>query len=494
MISALGTMIVAGLLNPTAYGEITVAMVPINFVLLFRDFGVTAALTRNISQLRHENKLEEVKIILRTGLAINTVIGVFLTIILFLSSEFLSTTVFNNSSIKVLIQIASIDVISWNLLTAAKAIFAGYERMELHSMLTIIYSVLRSFTSPLLVYLNYGAFGAVLGHSISLLFVGLIGLTTIIAFFSQATEQSPSSYRTAAKRIFSYGFPLLLSTVLGGVLSHLNNFLVAIYSDTFSIGNYSAAANFGVLITFFTLPVATTLFPLFSKLNFEEDGSLKTIYQLSVKYVSIISLPIVAGMIALSEQIIAIVYPPNYHLASSFLVLFALNFTFIAMGRVGIANLLKSQGRTDVVFRSTLLNVLMGGILGFILIPRFGITGLLLSQLVTKAGLFYMLYWTWQNYGFSFDWRSSLKILFSAGVSTISVISLLNLLNLRPWIEFILGGVLLLSIYVMGIVASKAVDLNDLNNLQRITVGLGPLTKFFKFLFDIIDYLVKLRG
>jgi O-antigen/teichoic acid export membrane protein len=222
-------MIVAGMMNPANYGEIAVAMVPINVVLLFRDIGVTSALTKNISQLRHENKLEEINLVLRTGLGINMFIGVFLTLLLFFSSGFLSTTVFKNSSIKILIQIASVDVIGHNLLTTTKSVFVGYERMELHSMLTILYSILRSFIAPLLVYLNYGAFGAVLGHSSSLVFTGVVGLTTVLAFFSRARESSfsqpiessLSSYKESAKNILGYGFPLFLSNILGGVLNHL---------------------------------------------------------------------------------------------------------------------------------------------------------------------------------------------------------------------------------------------------------------------------------
>jgi O-antigen/teichoic acid export membrane protein len=259
------------------------------------------------------------------------------------------------------------------------------------------------------------------------------------------------------------------------------------------IGNYSAATNFGVLISFFTLPIATTLFPLFSKLKYNMGDSLKTVYQLSVKYVSIITMPIVAGMIALSDQIIGLVYPSNYHPASSFLVLYSLNFTIIAFGGLGISNLLNSQGRTEVVFRSSLLNLLTGVPLGLLLIPRFGITGLLLSQLLTKAGFIYLLHWTWKNFGFTFHWESSLKIIFSAGISTALVLCLLRFLNTRIWIEFLVGGILLVLIYVVGIVVLRVVDKEDVRNLNRITTGLGPLTRVFKFLFLILESLINLR-
>lgn len=51
------------------------------------------------------------------------------------------------------------------------------------------------------------------------------------------------------------------------------------------IGNYQVAMNFMVLISFFTTPISTVLFPAFSKLSPERDEeALHTVFQSSIKY------------------------------------------------------------------------------------------------------------------------------------------------------------------------------------------------------------------
>jgi O-antigen/teichoic acid export membrane protein len=494
LISALGTMIVARMLVPENYGSITVAMVPINIAMLFRDMGVNSALTKYISQYRYEEKGLKLSILLKTGLGLNLGIGLILTVLIFSISGFLSRVVFQDPGLQVLIQVASLDLMGQNLLTSSKAVFAGYERMELHSMLTIIYSVLRTILAPLLVFMNYGAFGAVTGHTIPLLLSGMIGVVLVFLYFMGSSKSTTNQLRGAANTIMSYGFPLFFSGILGGSLTHLYNFLMALYADKGMIGNYSAATNFGVLVSFFTMPIATTLFPLFSKLDYREGGTLRTVYQLSVKYVAIITLPIVAGMISLSDQIIKIVYPSGYQFASYFLTLYALNFLFIGLGSLGLGNLLNSQGKTNINFRGTLINVFLGIPLGVLLIPRYGVTGLLISQLLTKAGLIYNLWWTWKNFGFSIDWISSIKIFLSAGSATATVILILTNLELSYIVEFLVGGSILVAIYSIGIVILGVVDEGDISNLRKIVLGLGPLTPLFELLLNFLESLIQVKS
>ncbi len=53
--------------------------------------------------------------------------------------------------------------------------------------------------------------------------------------------------------------------------------------------------NFVVLITFFIMPITTMMFPAFSKLDPEKDrDSLRNVFRFSVKYGSLLVLPVIA--------------------------------------------------------------------------------------------------------------------------------------------------------------------------------------------------------
>jgi O-antigen/teichoic acid export membrane protein len=81
------------------------------------------------------------------------------------------------------------------------------------------------------------------------------------------------------KPMLSFGIPLAIAMMLGGLLTQFYSFVMASFVDNAMIGNYRVATNFGVLLTFFTFPITTVLFPAFSKIDpVEEKQLLKTFF------------------------------------------------------------------------------------------------------------------------------------------------------------------------------------------------------------------------
>ena len=112
LITAIGVILVARLLGSTTYGDITVSIVPISIASLLTDLGINAALIKYISQLRTEGRTADISTLVRTGLAINTGIGILLSTVVYLSSGYLATTIFNQPDIQPLIQIASLNILA----------------------------------------------------------------------------------------------------------------------------------------------------------------------------------------------------------------------------------------------------------------------------------------------------------------------------------------------------------------------------------------------
>jgi len=239
-----------------------------------------------------------------------------------------------------------------------------------------------------------GTLGAVLGTTASLIISGAIGsILVITAFLRKPTDtESTISHIEASRILLSYGFPLFLSILIGGAITQVNNFLMALHVDAFNIGNYQAAVN-SVLITFFIMPISTVLFPLFSKLDPEEIKMLELIYKNSVKYAALITVPITSALILLSGPIVQIVYGSNYPQTALYLQLYCINFLFIGIGAHCNGSLLNGQGRTRVIFIGNLLNLCTVLPLGFYLIPKLGIPGLILTSIIApKAGFIYSIW------------------------------------------------------------------------------------------------------
>lgn len=308
--------------------------------------------------------------------------------------------------------------------------------MEFVSLVMVVQSLLKSVLAPLLVYFGMGALGAVLGNTASLIISSLIGITIFIFVFlrKSTNQESQISHRTAMWTLLKYGFPLFLSILISGAISQVYNFLMALHIDAFNIGNYSAAATFSVFITFFITPISAVLFPLFSKLDPNNSRRLGKVYQNSVKYAGLISVPISSALILLADPIVRIVFGVSFPLTAQYLQLICVNYLFIGIGGQCTSNLLSGQGKTKTIFIGNIIRLLVVVPTGFFLIPRFGIPGLIVTTMFTaRSGLLYFLLAIKKHFGFTIDWKTSVKIYLSSLISLVLTYFLLAAVPLNGW-------------------------------------------------------------
>ena len=494
LITAIATIIVARFLGSTSYGQVTIAMIPISFASMFTNLGINNGLTKYIAQYRTENKEGDLRTLLTTGLTVNTTASVVLLLIVNLSSGYLATNVFHQPDIQLLIQVASINLLAQTLVNTTRSIFIGFERMEFVSLIVIVHSILKSVLAPLLVFIGMGALGAVLGNTTSLIIAGALGsILVITAFIKKPTDQESTIDPTEASRILlTYGFPLFLSILISGAITQVYNFLMALHVDVFDIGNYQAAVNFSVLINFFIMPISTVLFPLFSKLDFTENNKLGMVYQNSVKYATLITVPITSALILLSGPIVQIIYGNSYPYTAYYLQLFCINFLFIGVGAHCAGSLLNGQGKTRIIFVGNLIRLLFVLPVGFYLIPRFGIPGLIMTSIIApKAGLIYYIWQIWENFEFTFDWKTSVKIYMSSAIPFVAVYYLIKTLGQNDWFNIIIGGGLFVLLYFFFVLNLRVLERQDLQDLRPILSSMGPLTPFFNVFLTFFEKFMK---
>jgi O-antigen/teichoic acid export membrane protein len=271
IISSVGTLFIAGLLSPDQYGLYSIVLTAPALISIFRDWGVTSAMTRYSAQYRAENRNAEIRSIFISGIIFELALGLALTIASFFIAGFLATTVFNRPEIASLIQIASFIILAGGLTNAATAVFTGMERMELNSIILVFQSIIKTALVIALVALGLGTSGATIGFTTATIMAGLIGTLLIWNIYKKLPK--PDTHKLEIKayitEMFKYGLPLSLAGIIGGFLTQFYAFLLPIYyaTDNVIIGNYRIAVNFVVLIGFFATPIATMLFPAFSSLT-----------------------------------------------------------------------------------------------------------------------------------------------------------------------------------------------------------------------------------
>jgi O-antigen/teichoic acid export membrane protein len=279
--------------------------------------------------------------------------------------------------------------------------------------------------------------------------------------------------------MLNYGVPLSIGSILSGILTQIYAFMIIPLTTETLYGNYIVAVNFSVLLTFFTTPIGTVLFPAFAKLDPQnEDELVKNVFASSIKYTSILLVPATMILMTLSGPMVGTLYGEKYAYGPFFLTLMVIGNLFAIFGSWSVGGFLFGLGETRIVMIQNIITLAVGLPLGIVLIPTFGIVGLIIASVVAGLpSLFWVLYWIWKHYKARADFQSSTKIFAASAIAAVMAYLPTMFLNTANWIKLIIGLVIFLTIYIFGAPLIGAVSLTDINNLRTMFSSMGTISK-----------------
>ncbi len=496
VISSLGTIFTANLLGDTNYGLYTIALAAPNLISTFRDWGVTAAMVKYTAQYNAEDEATNIRSIFSGGIFFETILGLVLAAVAFLLSGFLAG-LYSLPNITPLIQIASFTILTAALLSTAQAAFVGMEKMELNSIVLIVQAIIKTTVVPLLVIFGLGPLGAVIGFAIASLVAGLTAVLLMWWLYKNLPKPANNSREIGAviKTMFRYGFPLSIASIIATFQTQFYSFILPIFVAPDLIGNYGVAISFVGLIAFFATPVSTMLFPAFSKLDPQKDHeTLKNVFQFSIKYASLLVVPVAAIVMALAKPGVSILFP-NFSAVPLFLALLATHYLYVVFGNLSITNLINALGQTKFNLKLSLITFGIGFPLSIVLISRFGILGLIITTLTASIpSIIVALRWLKRQYDLTVAWVSSVKILLSGCTASAITYALVTLLAFSNLIALVVGAIVFLFIFLIAIILTGAITRSDIDTIRETMTLLGPLQRLTDFVLNVIEKLMtKLR-
>jgi O-antigen/teichoic acid export membrane protein len=199
-------------------------------------------------------------------------------------------------------------------------------------------------------------------------------------------------------------------------------------------------------------------------------------------------------IMVLSEPLVFSIVGAEYTEAPFFLTLYAIIYLYSGLGNLSLANFLNGQGKTEITMRMAFLSLGLGCMFGLLLIPQFGVVGLIVANSITGLpSLFAGLWWTRKHFGATLDWKSSAKIFLASGfASAVTYVLLLqfNSSNRIQWfVELFIGGIAFIVVYLLVVPLIRAVNKNDIRTLREMLGGLGPFSYIFNIPLKIIEKL-----
>lgn len=499
IIMAVGTVVLTRLLSPAEYGLYGVALIPSFMINLFRDWGINSAMAKYVANYRASEKEADTRNVVVAGLIFEVATGLVLLFLSLFLAGYIGSTIFHRPESVSLISIVAITIFAGSLLTVAQSSFIGFERMGLYSFTSICQSVVKTIAGPILVLLGYSVLGAVLGYTLSFLAAGIIGLATLYLVLFRHLKKLGSGkleISRTLKTMLKYGVPLSISSILGGLLGQFYAFMMASFASDVMIGNYSATVNFSVLLTFFTIPIGTVLFPAFAKLDPKKENQLlTTVFTSSVKYTALLLVPATMAIIILSGPMISTLFGERYVYAPFFLTLYVIGNLFAVLGSLSLNSLLAGVGETKMLMKQSILTLAIGLPLGILLITKFEIIGLILASLLAGLpSMFWGLHWAWKHYKAKADFKCSAKIFTASTIAALATYASLNFINVAEWIRLVIGITIFTTIYIFTAPMIGALTQTDINNIRTMFSGMGIISKIVNIPLKAAEKAVQTKS
>jgi O-antigen/teichoic acid export membrane protein len=295
----------------------------------------------------------------------------------------------------------------------------------------------------------------------------------------KARNPQKNSLSQTLKGMLRYGVPLSIASIISGFLTQFYAFLMAIYCSDAMIGNYQVATQFATLLTFFTVPISTVLFPVFSKIDPQREPELlRTVFASSVKYTSVFLVPATMAVMVLSKPMVSTLFGEKWAYAPFLLTLYVAGNLFTVFGSLSLGNFLAGMGETKTQMKLSLITLAFGMPLSSILIPSSGIVGLITTSIVAGLpSLSLGLYWARKYYGVKFDAKSSAKILAASFISAATTFLTTSFTACADWIKLVVGGVTFIATFIIVAPTLGAIEKADVANLKVMFSGLGIISK-----------------
>jgi len=486
VISAVTSILIGRLLGPELYGQFYLSLVIPQMLLIFSDLGIAAGVTKFAASLRAEGKHYQAAKIIKNAILLRALIALIFFLLNFTLADYLASVLLRRPDLGFYVRLTSISIAFNMILTIANSAFLGLDKTHNAALITNIQAISEAIISIGLVAVGLSITGAVLGYVASYAVTSIVGLSMLLLILhrylrEKKTPADDFSFPQTFKTLMRYGIPLYTSGILAGFIYQYQNFILAIFTTNSDIGNLRVAANLITIITVFSAPITTTLFPAFSKLNSSKNAELTTFFKFANKYVTLLIVPIATLLIIFSKEIVEITYGSKYQTAALFLSINCLLYFLVGLGYLTLTSLFNGLGETRITFKINLIIFLTLLPLSPLLAKAYGVPGVI-SALISAntAGTCYGIYTAKRKFKIKIEPNSIIKIYIIGVASTVPSILLLQISTLPQLIKIISGGLIYLFTYTTLAPLTKIVNKSELEIATQIVQKIKPFATIIK--------------
>lgn len=441
-------IILARLLLPKEYGIIALITIFIAIANVFIQSGFSNALI----QKKHVDELD-----FSSVFYLSLSVAVFMYTTLFFIAPVIANF-YDEPQLVAVLRVVSLTLFFGAINSVQSAVVSRtmqFKRFFFSSLGGIISS---GGVGIIMAYMGFGVWALVSQQLVSSLII------TCILWFTVKWRPKLVFSLSRVKRLFSFGWKLLFSSLLDTLYSNVYTLIIGRIYNSEILGYYNRGDQFpNIIVTNINGSISSVLFPALS-VNQDDRSRVKQMVRRSIVTSSFLICPMMIGLAVCAEPIVKILLTDKWLPSVPFIQMMCITYIFWP---IHTANLqaINALGRSDIYLKLEIIKKCVGILLLAISIP-FGVYVMVASKPVTSFVA------TFIN---SFPNRKLLKYSFKE-----------QCLDIIPSLVLAL---------IMGAIVYpiKVIGLNDwLTLIMQITMGLViyfGLAKLFKL--ECLDYLLN---
>ena len=217
-------------------------------------------------------------------------------------------------------------------------------------------------------------------------------LILFVSFWTLRGVQLTSSLDLSLiRKILTDSKTFLSLTILSTIEAQADIIILSILRSESDVGWYNAATTIVFTLTIISQAVRTSIYPVMAHYAQSGDDRLKSLYHQSSRYLAMIALPMVTGILILADQIVMLIYGINFEPTISAVRILIPVVIFMFLNVANVRLMLVNERQNNLV-KFMLLSVGLNIILNILLDSIYGANSAAFARLVSTAFLFFAIY------------------------------------------------------------------------------------------------------
>jgi len=451
------------------YGVWVVIQVFVNYGGILNT-GVDATV-KYIAEYKAKGNYSKIIQIFNTFFILNSFLFFIFCIVVFICQDsiidaFIKTDKIPRGDISYVLILYAVTFAIKNIYRGYSSFLTGLERMDLTNKVEMLSSLCNFISSIAFLYLGWGIKGLAIASVLS-------SVITFFIYIWICAKEAP--YLKLNPFLFSFDILADVSKfisygVIGGIASTAqfqasklicSYFLGVKYLTYYDLGQRLVAVIFGLFGSLLT-PLMPAASSVHTSMGVEK---LKEVFQTTFKHLALISIPVFLFMSVFAGGIISVWVGPGYEKSVSVLRFLSLAYLMMLSTTPSVL-VLTGMGLIEITFYGGILIAAVNVILSLVLVGKFGLNGIIISELLSHTlGATYGLYFLQKKLGSSItNILRGIKFPFFASMGILIILSFLRYVG-NYYIELVSAAVLFSVTYIL--LVYKNPEYGSVKNLIR---------------------------